>query len=233
MDGIQIERLNKKYSDHKGVMFSVLSDINFKISPGEFISVTGDSGTGKSTLARIVLGIEEPDSGKVVLDGRSVPELKPSEYRQFRSKIQAVFQDTRGTLNPKLSVYHNVEEALVNLTDLSRSERQKRIFELISLVGMNEKLLKVPTKQLSGGEQQRLSLLRALSVHPKYLVLDEVLSGLDLISQSSVLDLLEAYHKEHQFGCLFITHHKTGAYRLSDKVLVMKNGKIAREGVKQ
>lgn len=124
MDGIRIERLNKNYSDHKGAMFSVLSDINLKISPGQLVSVTGESGTGKSTLARIVLGIEKPDSGKVVLDGRSVPELKPSEYRQFRSKIQAVFQDTGGTLNPKLSVYHNVEEALVNLTGLSKSERK-------------------------------------------------------------------------------------------------------------
>lgn len=103
----------------------------------------------------------------------------------------------------------------------------------MSLVGMDKKLLKVPTKQLSGGEQRRLSLLRALSVHPKYLVLDEVLGGLDLISQNSVLGLLEAYHKEYRFGCLLITHHKAGAYRISDKVLVMKNGRIAREGVAQ
>lgn len=233
MDGIQIERLNKNYSDYKGATFSVLSDINFKISPGEFVSVTGESGSGKSTLSRIVLGIERPDSGKVMLDGCNILELKHRECRLLRSKIQAVFQDTRGTLNPKLSVYHNVEEALVNLTELNRSERKKRIFELMSLVGMDERLLKVQTKQLSGGEQRRLSLLRALSVHPKYLVLDEVLGGLDLISQNSVLGLLEAYHKEYQFGCLFITHHKAGAYRLSHKILVMKNGKIVREGIAQ
>ncbi len=233
MDGIQIERLNKKYSDHKGVMFSVLSDINLKISPGEFVSITGESGTGKSTLARIVLGVEKPDSGKVMLDGCDISKLKPRDYSLLRRKIQAVFQDTRGTLNPKLSVYHNIEEALFNLTRLSRSERKKRIFELMSLVGMDERLLKVPTKQLSGGEQRRLSLLRALSIHPKYLVLDEVLSGLDLISQDAVLGLLEAYHKEYQCGCLFITHHKAGAYRLFDKILVIKNGRIVREGIAQ
>lgn len=231
MDGIRIEHLSKKYCDHKGVMFNVLKDISFKILPGEFVSIIGASGTGKSTLARVVLGIEKPDSGKVMLDGCDVSELKACKHCLLCSKMQAVFQDTRGTLNTKLSVYHNVEEALVNLTSLNRAQRKKQIFELMSLVGMDEKLLSIPIKQLSGGEQRKLSLLRALSIHPKYLILDEVLSGLDLISQNSVLGLLEAYHKEYKIGCLFITHHKASAYRLSDKVLVMENGKIIHEGI--
>lgn len=229
MDEILIENASKKYQGQNSTLFHALSDINLTIYSGEFLSIIGQSGSGKSTLAKIILGFEKPDTGRVILDGTNIEELKKT--KQIYKKIQAVFQDTNGTLNPKLSVYHNVEESLVNLTKLNLSQRKSRILELMSLVGMDKELLKTDIRKLSGGEQRRLSLLRALAVHPKYLVLDEVTSGLDSISQNLVENLLKRYHKKYQCGYLLITHDKSSAYRLSDRIIRMENGRITQQGV--
>jgi ABC-type glutathione transport system ATPase component len=127
-----------------------------------------------------------------------------------------------------LSVYHNLEEALVNLTDLSRAERRARLYGLMELTGLGRELLRVPVRQISGGEGRRLSLLRALSVIPDYLVLDEVVSGLDLISADRVLSVLERYKREHACACIFITHDRDSALRIADRALEMREGKITR-----
>lgn len=231
MDEILIENVSKQYQVQNGMTFNALSEINLKLYSGEFVSIIGESGSGKSTLAKIILGFEKPDTGKVILDGENLGELKKSKKKRIFKKIQAVFQDTNGTLNPKLSVYHNVEESLVNLTELDLHQRKNRILELMSLVGMDKDLLKTNIRKLSGGEQRRLSLLRALAVHPKFLVLDEVTSGLDSISQNLVEKLLKSYHEKYKCGYLYITHDKASAYRLSDRIIQMDNGKITQQGV--
>lgn len=145
---------------------------------------------------------------------------------------QAVFQDAGGTLNPMRSVRSNVEEAMINLTDLTREQRHERIKELMELTHMDSKLLDVPPRQLSGGEQRRLSLVRAMSIRPRYLILDEVLSGLDLISADAVMSVLEQYHREFDCSFLLITHDMDSAYRLSDTILTMQSGQIVRVGIK-
>ena len=157
---------------------------------------------------------------------------KSSTWREKRKHIQAVFQDASGTLNPARSVYHNVEEALRNLTHLDRRQRQMRIDELMELTHMDSHLLQIPVRQLSGGEQRRLSLLRALSIYPQFLVLDEVTSGLDLLSTDAVLQVLERYHEE--FGCayLLITHDRQTAYRISSRVLELNRGVFVREAIR-
>ena len=142
-------------------------------------------------------------------------------------------RDASGTLNPMRSVRSNVEEAMVNLTSLSKRERRERIGELMELTHMEKKLLDVPARQLSGGEQRRLSLVRAMSIRPKYLILDEVLSGLDLISADAVIRVLEQYHREFDCAFLLITHDMDSAYRLSDTILTMQAGQIVRVGIKQ
>lgn len=212
--------------------FAALRGISLSLGKGEFVSLTGESGCGKSTLARLLIGLEEPDSGRVLLDGQDTTGWSYRRWRPERRKIQAVFQDISGTLNPMLSVYRNLEMALVNLTDLNRRQRRGRIGGLMELTNMRPELLEVPTRQLSGGEQRRIALLRALSVRPDYLILDEVISGLDLISADAVLSLLERYHREYDCACLFITHDKESAYRISHRILEMSNGAIIREGTK-
>lgn len=136
-------------------------------------------------------------------------------------------------MNPIYSVRRNVEEALCNLTDLNKSQRRERMEEIMELTGMSKKLFNVPTRQLSGGEQRRLSLLRALAVHPSYLILDEVTSGLDLLSADAVLTVLEKYHLLHGCSYFFITHDEKNAYRLAQHIYVMEKGEIVGTGHKQ
>ena len=126
---------------------------------------TGLSGSGKSTLARLLIGIEKPTSGKILLDGEDITCWNYRTWKQHRKKIQAVFQDSSGTLNPARSAYANVEEALVNLTDKKRAERKKHILDLMDAVHMDYGLLETPVRQLSGGEQRRLSFRQLLHFH--------------------------------------------------------------------
>jgi len=211
----------------------VLHDISFTAKAGQKTALVGESGSGKSTLARLLVGLEPPDQGTISLDGEDTSGWSTEDWRKRRTKLQAVFQDASGTLNPMRSVRSNVEEAMVNLTSLSKRQRRERIGELMELTHMEERLLEVPARQLSGGEQRRLSLVRAMSIRPKYLVLDEVLSGLDLISADAVMRVLEQYHQEFDCAFLLITHDMDSAYRLSDTILTMQAGQIVRVGIKQ
>ncbi|WP_312093103.1 dipeptide/oligopeptide/nickel ABC transporter ATP-binding protein [Aminipila sp.] len=232
MEGIIVQNVFKFYGTKKEASFAALKGVDMQLNPGEYVALVGESGSGKSTIARLIIGLEKATSGHILLDGEDTGGWNYKRWRSNRKKIQAVFQDTSGTLNPRLSVYQNVEQALVNLTSLSKKQRRERIFELMALTNMDRRLLEVPTRQLSGGEQRRLSLLRALSIRPDYLILDEVISGLDLISADAVLKVLEKYHEEYSCACLFVTHDKESAYRISDRILEINNGKIMREAIK-
>lgn len=231
MEGITVEHVTHSYQDERGETLTVLKDISLLWKKGESIAIMGESGSGKSTLARLCIGLERPTRGRILLDGEDATNWKFREWRKHRSRLQAVFQDASGTLNPKRSVYQNMEEALINLTDKSPDQRRRELEELMEHTGLEPGLLKVPVRRLSGGEQRRVSLLRALSVHPDYLVLDEVTSGLDLISADAVLTTLEAYREKYDCSYLFITHDWNHASRLSDRVLMMEDGILAREAV--
>ena len=232
MAGIVAENISKSYTNGKKETFAVLSNINLTVNEGEFVSIIGESGSGKSTLSRLVMGIEYQDSGSLIIDGNSWGDMNVKEKRMFRRNIQGVFQDSSGTLNPNISAYKNVEIALRNLTNFSKEERKKKILSLMEHFNMQPELLKTPVKRLSGGEQRRLSILRALSVKPKYLILDEILSGLDLISANAVMEILTSYQKEYHCGYLFITHDMQSAYRLSDKILLLESGRFIRQANK-
>ena len=175
-------------------------------------------------------GIEKPTSGKILLDGEDITCWNYRTWKQHRKKIQAVFQDSSGTLNPARSAYANVEEALVNLTDKKRAERKKHILDLMDAVHMDYGLLETPVRQLSGGEQRRLSLLRAIAVEPDYLIMDEVTSGLDLISADAVLTLVENFVKLSGSSCIFITHSRKDAMRIANRIIIMREGRIAEQG---
>lgn len=232
MEGIIIKNLCKSYLGEKGHIHSALQNINMSWRPGEFISLIGESGSGKSTLAKMILGIEYPDSGSIKMDGTELTTLNFYEWKQRRKFLQGVFQNASGTMNPCRSIYSNVEEAMVNLTNLTSSQRKERILNLMEQTGLSPKLLDTPVRQLSGGEQRRFALLKAMSVHPKYLILDEATSGLDLVSADSVIQMLHQFKKETNCGFLFITHDLTSAYKLSDRIIKMQQGRLVLEGIK-
>lgn len=233
MDGIIAKNITHSYTGADGKVFTVLDGVSLELHSGECVCLLGESGSGKSTIARLLLGIEKPDKGEILLDGEDITLATKIKWREYRRSLQGVFQDASGTLNRYRSVYKNMEEGLINLTDLSKSERKDEIYKLMEFFNMDKTLLKTPPQRLSGGEQRRVSLVRALSLKPKYLILDEVTSGLDLISTEAVLSTLKLY-KEH-YGCsyMFITHDKNCAYEMADKIYIFKNGTISSVGIKQ
>lgn len=233
MADIIIKSLSKTYVAGKDNTFQVLKDINLHIKKGEILSLIGPSGSGKSTLARIIMGLEKPTRGTMLLENRDYADWHSSDRKAFYKLIQGVFQDAGGTLNPKLSTYHNVEESLVNLTPLNRRQRKHKILDIMDALQLDPRLLKQSVSTLSGGEQRRLSLLRALVVKPKFLVLDEIVSGLDLDAIHSVERLLMSYKDTYQCSYLYITHHLESARRISDRILIMEDGRLIKEGKNQ
>ena len=211
MGEIVIQNVNQVYHNANQGDFNALSDINLHLCKGESLAIEGESGSGKSTLARLLIGIEKPTSGKILLDGEDITCWNYRTWKQHRKKIQAVFQDSSGTLNPARSAYANVEEALVNLTDKKRAERKKHILDLMDAVHMDYGLLETPVRQLSGG-------------------MDEVTSGLDLISADAVLTLVENFVKLSDSSCIFITHSRKDAMRIANRIIIMQEGRIAEQG---
>lgn len=230
MEQITVNGVDMRYRDASGKNFTALNDISFTWTQGENISVTGESGSGKSTLARLLIGLETPAKGSVLWNGEDIKGWSYNTWRKRRTKIQAVFQDSYGALNRSLSVYKNMEEALLNLTTLTKSERRQRLDELMSLTGTSRSLLETPVRNLSGGEQRRVSLLRALSIRPDYLILDEITSGLDLISQKAITEVLKSFHQEFRCSYMLITHDMKFAYRLSEKIYELSGGQITKIG---
>lgn len=232
MDGITMTRVGRTFVNADGTSFHALDEVSLRVGPDSTVALVGASGSGKSTVARLVLGFEAPDEGSVEVDGMNPARLLRAKRKTFRRLVQGVFQDAGGTLNPRLSTRRNVEEALVNLTDLRGAARRARIEDLMGMVGLDRGLLDVDPRCLSGGEQRRLSLVRALSVRPHYLVLDEVTSGLDLIAADAVARLLEQIRSEQRIGMLFITHDIAYAHRLADRVVSMEAGRVVMEAAR-
>lgn len=230
MGEIVIQNVSQIYHSETHGEFHALNNINFRLKKGENIAIEGESGSGKSTLARLLIGMEKPSSGTILLDGEDITKWNYRTWKSRRKKIQAVFQDSSGTLNPARSAYSNLEEGLVNLTEYNRAERKRRIYDLMDVVQMDKKVLETPVRRLSGGEQRRLSLLRALATRPDYLIMDEVTSGLDLISTDAVLTLIENASKLYHCSCIFVTHSRKDAMRISDRIAIMQNGRFVEQG---
>ncbi|MGP1602762.1 ATP-binding cassette domain-containing protein [Treponema sp.] len=212
---------------HSGASaFTALDNISFSLKKGESLAITGESGSGKSTIAKLLIGIEKPSSGTIYFDNENTAHWSYKNWKAHRKEIQAVFQDAAGTLNPALTVYQNLEEGLINLTPCTKSERKKVLLELCDMVRLKTSVLKTPVRQLSGGEQRRISLIRALAVHPDFLVADEVTGGLDTESAEAALTLLEDYARHYRLSCVFITHTLLHAQRIAQHSICLKQGCI-------
>lgn len=232
MEGLMIQDISKIFTGAGGEFRTVLKNVSLHLPPKNCISIVGESGCGKSTLMKIALGIMPPSAGDVFLDGESVIGLSNRQWLKKRSVLQGVFQDAKGSLNEYLSTYANSEEALRNLTSLSRDQRRGQIEALMEGLNIDRKLLKTRVHRLSGGEQRRIALMRALAVNPKYLLMDEVMSGLDALNQDAVMRTLEAYKTQFDCAYLLITHDMNIAYRLSDVIIHMDGGRIKKIGLK-
>ena len=193
----------------------VLHDVTFDVRHGEILGLVGESGTGKSTLARTILGMVKPDQGEVV---------------HYTKRPQMIFQDPYSSLNPFYSVEWTLEEPLRVYGKYGREERKRRVREMLERVELPPECLEARPAELSGGQRQRVSIAAALIRRPRFLIADEPVSALDVTIQAQILDLLRSLRRELDLSYLFISHDLNVVYQLCDRVLVMKRGRIVEQG---
>ena len=206
---------------HEGSLFGkktyqeVLHDVSFDVRRGEILGLVGESGTGKSTLARTILGMVEPDRGEVV---------------HYTKRPQMIFQDPYSSLNPAYTVAWILEEPLRIYGKYDAAERKRRVREMLERVELPEEVLAAKPSELSGGQRQRVSIAAALIMRPRFIIADEPVSALDVTIQAQILQLLRQLRDELDLSFLFISHDLNVVYQLCDRVLVMKQGRIVEQG---
>lgn len=194
---------------------NVLEDVDFFIRQGEIMGLVGESGTGKSTLARMILGMVKPAKGEIV---------------HYSKRPQIVFQDPYSSLNPAYSVAWTLEEPLRIFGKYDAAERKRRVRDMLARVELPEECLNAKPSELSGGQRQRVSIAAALIRRPRFLILDEPVSALDVTIQAQILRLLRELRKELDLSYLFISHDLNVVWQLCDRVLVMKKGRVVEQG---
>jgi len=206
--------------------FTAVDDVSFTLTRGRTLALVGESGSGKSTAANMVLGLLEPTAGTVLFDGQDVGGLSRREQLAFRRRIQPVFQNPYGSLDPQYSVYRSLEEPLRLHRVGDRAAREARVRDLLDMVALPQDVMRRFPAELSGGQRQRVAVARALALEPEVVVLDEAVSALDVLVQAQVLDLLAGLQRELGLAYLFITHDLAVVRQIADSVVVMREGKV-------
>jgi peptide/nickel transport system ATP-binding protein len=207
-----------------------LEGVSFDLPAGRSLGVVGESGSGKSTLARLVMALEAPSAGQVLLDGQDLHALAPAALRGARAKLQMVFQDPYGSLDPRRTVLHTVSEPLRMLEGASRAEQRERAGEALHAVGLGADTLAKYPHEFSGGQRQRIAIARALITRPRLIVADEPVSALDVSVQAQVLNLLMDLQQQFGLALLFISHDLAVVDMVCDEVVVLYQGRIVEQG---
>jgi len=204
---------------------SVIDHVSLRIGRGEIVGLVGESGSGKSTLGRMILGLLPPTDGRVKYDGADVWSLPEAERRQMRARVQMVFQDPLGALNPRRTIGENIELPLINF-GWPRSERRRRIEDVLVQVGLNPAHSGRFPHQFSGGQCQRAVIARAIALRPEFLFLDEPVSALDVSVQAQILNLLAELRRTAALTYLFVSHDLRVVRHLCDRTAVLYHGQL-------
>jgi peptide/nickel transport system ATP-binding protein len=208
---------------------TVVHGVSFDLHRGETIGIVGESGSGKSTTARLALALDDPDSGTVMLDGLPWSGIPERQRLARRPRVQVIYQDPLSSFDPRFTVRQLLGQPLARIGH-PRGDRDRRMLELLDLVGLLPAMLDRRPLQMSGGQRQRVAIARALSMRPEVIVCDEAVSALDVSIQAQVLDLLADLQAEFTMSYLFISHHLGVVRHVSDRVLVMKDGWVVEQG---
>ena len=231
---LRVEELVIEYKNRRGGVVRAVAGVSFDINKGETVAVVGESGCGKSTLAKGVMQLVETKMGRVVLDGVEFSSLKGEQLRQVRPKIQMIFQDSVASLDPHMTVRELVEQPMKVWHKGDADDRRGKVDELLRSVNLDPEVVgnRKPT-EFSGGQCQRVSIARALSLEPKLLVCDEPVSSLDVSIQSQILNIIQSMKKRYGLSLLFISHDLSVVRAISDRVIVMYLGKICEVSTPQ
>ena len=234
---LKVEHLKTWFPLKKGVFNRVydhvkaVDDVTFDVYPGETLGLVGESGCGKTTLGRSILRLVEPSDGKIIFEGNDVMSLKSNNLREYRKHAQIVFQDPYSSLNPRIRIGDAIAEPmLVHGLEPDAKKRRDKVCELLAEVGLQPEHYQRYPHEFSGGQRQRICIARALAVHPKLIICDESVSALDVSVQAQVLNLLNRLKKDFGFTYIFISHDLSVVRFMSDRILVMYNGKPVELG---
>ena len=228
---LEIKNVSKFYNTSKNLFrnnksFNALSQISLKLFKGETLGLIGESGSGKTTLSNAILKIHEFKKGEILFKGKDISKIKERELLEFRKNVQIIFQDPYASLNPLQNIFQIISEPIKFHRICLKNEVYEKCKELISDVGLNENFLSRYPHELSGGQRQRVCIARAISVNPEVLICDESVSALDVSIQATVLNLLNLLKKKYNFTYIFISHDLSVVKYMSDKIIVLYNGKI-------
>lgn len=237
---LEVKNLVKHFPITKGLILSkqvgavqAVDGVSFTINRGETLGLVGESGCGKSTTGRLILRLIEATSGEVWFEGRNVLKLGKDEMRELRREMQIIFQDPYASLNPRMTVGDIIGEPMQVHGITQRREKDKRVQELLEVVGLASYHARRYPHEFSGGQRQRIGVARALAVNPKIIVCDEPVSALDVSIQAQVVNLLQDLQQEYGLTYLFIAHDLSVVKHISDRVAVMYLGKIVELTSKQ
>jgi oligopeptide transport system ATP-binding protein len=230
---LRVERLRKHYAVTHGVLFAkpvghvkAVDDVSFTIAAGETLGLVGESGCGKTTTARLILKLEEPTDGQVLLEGQPIHGLRGEALRRFRSLVQAVFQDPWSSLDPRMTVGRAIAESLIITGWGSREAIQARVRDLLVQVGLRPEQATQYPHEFSGGQRQRIALASALAPRPKLIVLDEPVSALDVSIRAQMMNLLKDIQAQDALAYLLVAHDLATVRHMADQTAVMYLGKI-------
>jgi oligopeptide/dipeptide ABC transporter ATP-binding protein len=233
---LEAEGLSKHFQAKRGIfggdrgVVRAVDGVSFAIERARTLGVVGESGCGKTTTAKLVLGLEEPTGGAIRFEGNDLRELDNAGRRHYRKSVQAVFQDPYASLNPRMRVSAIIAEPLITNEALPTAEVRQRVLRLLDLVGLPDRAADLFPHEFSGGQRQRIAIARALALSPKLVVLDEPVSALDVSIRAQILNLLRDLQSELGVSYLFIAHDLAAVAHMSHTIAVMYLGKIVESG---
>ncbi|EJL81052.1 ATPase component of various ABC-type transport systems with duplicated ATPase domain [Herbaspirillum sp. CF444] len=226
---LSLQDVHTHYRSRNGVVHAV-KGASFDIAAGESVGLVGESGCGKSTLSKTIVRLVASSAGKILLDGDDIAQLDGARLRPYRRRVQMIFQDPYASLNPRHTVAEILDAALAIHDVKDKTERRRRIEQIVDLVGLPQRALRSYPHQFSGGQRQRIGIARALVLKPALVICDEPVSALDVSVQAQILNLLVDLKREFGLSYLFISHDLSVVRYIADKVLVMNGGRIVESG---